>query len=202
MGQNGRESIEGDVQLKFNPTYQIGIRDEFGMLLNHLGLLGNAVEIGVYQGEFSSIMLSFWGGDRYFMVDRWKHVEGYADYANTYDHDAVYKSVCEKFGDNPRATIIKLDSLSASCLFKDGFFDFIHIDADHSYQGCKQDIHAWYPKLRIGGVFSGHDYLDGHNECGLFGVKSAVDEFAQEVNADLRITKEIMWKSWYWIKKS
>jgi hypothetical protein len=32
-----------------------------------------------------------------------------------------------------------------------------------------------YPKLKRGGLFAGHDYLDGLFDIGLFGVRSAAD---------------------------
>ena len=36
--------------------------------------------------------------------------------------------------------------------------DFIFIDADHSYEGCKNDIMIWKDILSDNGLFSGHDY--------------------------------------------
>lgn len=53
-----------------------------------------------------------------------------------------------------------------------GPFDFIFIDADHSYEGVRGDIQRWWPKLKPGGVMAWHDY--GHND--FQGVEKAVDE--------------------------
>jgi len=47
----------------------------------------------------------------------------------------------------------------ASKLFPEEFFDFIYLDARHNYEGIKEDLHAWYPKLKQGGLFAGHDFL-------------------------------------------
>ena len=33
----------------------------------------------------------------------------------------------------------------------------LFIDGDHSYQGCKRDIEAWYPLMKEGGVILFHD---------------------------------------------
>ena len=39
---------------------------------------------------------------------------------------------------------------------------------------------AWWPKLRKGGLFAGHDYVpDGMISAGLFGVQKAVKEFTK-----------------------
>jgi len=35
--------------------------------------------------------------------------------------------------------------------------DLVFIDADHSYNGCFGDIVAYKPKVRSGGILSGHD---------------------------------------------
>jgi hypothetical protein len=56
--------------------------------------------------------------------------------------------------------------------FRDDYFDFIFIDADHTYEGVRKDIEAWYPKLKKGGIISGHDY---HSSWP--GTIKAVDEF-------------------------
>ena len=88
--------------------------------------------------------------------------------------DSCYKTTLQNVafaGD--RATIIRKPSLQAVEYIEDNSLDFVFIDADHSYEGCKADIQAWLPKLKPGGLLSGHDY--DHPE--LPGVKQAVDEF-------------------------
>ena len=84
--------------------------------------------------------------------------------------------------------------------FKDNSLDFIYIDALHTYEGCKKDIKLWWPKLKKGGLFSGHDYINGRLPEGNFGVKKAVDEFVKKYNLNLFITDET-WPTWYTIKE-
>ena len=42
-------------------------------------------------------------------------------------------------------------------LFEDNFFNFIFIDASHTYEDVKLDVEKWYPKVKSGGLISGHD---------------------------------------------
>ena len=65
---------------------------------------------------------------------------------------------------------VRATSLEASERYEDGSLDFVFIDASHDYQSVKDDIEAWMPKVKEGGVLSGHDYPDWD------GVKKAVDE--------------------------
>jgi predicted O-methyltransferase YrrM len=65
---------------------------------------------------------------------------------------------------------IKSISWEASEKFNNASVDFVFIDADHTYSSVKKDIESWLPKVKKGGIISGHDYF---NPCG---VKQAVDE--------------------------
>jgi predicted O-methyltransferase YrrM len=71
----------------------------------------------------------------------------------------------------------KLKSIDASKLYEDQSLDFIFIDADHTYEGVMNDLIHWYPKVKFGGVISGHDYFYGPEGEDWGGVKRAVDEF-------------------------
>jgi hypothetical protein len=64
---------------------------------------------------------------------------------------------------------IKDFSQNAAYKFQNESFDFIFLDAEHSYGCVMNDLNTWYPKLKKAGVFAGHDYRGE--------VKQAVDEF-------------------------
>jgi len=83
--------------------------------------------------------------------------------------------------------------------FPDNSLDLIFIDGDHRYTGIKKDIEMWYPKLKSGGVFCGHDCekhpsevhfnLDEHLEEDWYddihpGVVKAVGEHFPNCNID------------------
>ena len=53
---------------------------------------------------------------------------------------------------------IKSKSLDASDMFKDDYLDAVYIDADHAEEFFREDMKAWMPKVKPGGIISGHDY--------------------------------------------
>jgi len=170
-------------------------RNEFGFLLTEMKLNGIAVEVGVDQGCFSEQVLKNWGGRLYFMVDGWKRYDGYNDLCERDDilMEDIYQRVLTKFKDDKRAVTIRSFSIEAARIFQPDFFDFVYIDADHTYESVKADIKAWWPKVRSGSVFAGHDYKEG------MGVIQAVDEFVKENNLVLNLTEED-YASWWVIK--
>lgn len=66
---------------------------------------------------------------------------------------------------------IRKPSVEAAAEFEDGSIDIVFIDACHEYPCVRADIDAWLPKVKKGGIISGHDYYWGEH-----GVKKAVDE--------------------------
>jgi hypothetical protein len=84
--------------------------------------------------------------------------------------------------------LLRGDSVKLAEAVKDGDLDFVYIDADHTYEAVKADIAAWWPKVRVGGTLSGHDYVKRTLPNGVsFGVIQAVNEFA----ASLGITEPV-----------
>ena len=96
-----------------------------------------------------------------------------------------------KFGD--RSVLYRKTSDEAVDNFIDDSYDFIFIDGLHEYDQLKKDCANYFPKIKKGGVFAGHDYT------AISGVKKAVDEFAKEVGATaIHLPEKDVW---YWIKK-
>src|SRR5574337_475147 len=57
-------------------------------------------------------------------------------------------------------THMQMTSEQASNSFDDNSLDFVFIDAGHEYEDVISDIKYWFPKVRSGGIISGHDYND------------------------------------------
>jgi len=58
-----------------------------------------------------------------------------------------------------------MDSLTASQIFADHILDLVFIDADHRYDAVKADIDNWLPKVKVGGIISGHDCHCKYTNC-------------------------------------
>ncbi|MFA4952604.1 MAG: class I SAM-dependent methyltransferase [Candidatus Pacearchaeota archaeon] len=192
--------IENELQIEFR--YQLPI------LLRKLGLVDVGVEVGVQTGVYSEIILRLSNLKRLYSIDCWKSFEGYKDIANKNQIKQYYyylKTIARLFKFGKRSRILRKFSKDAARLFRGNSLDFIYIDAQHSYEGCKEDIELWWPKLKKGGIFAGHDYVNGKLLEGEFGVKRAVDEFIKKekqklfvVNAKIR--NDSKWPTWYLVK--
>jgi len=42
--------------------------------------------------------------------------------------------------------------------FQDYYFDYVYLDGNHSREAVYQEIAAWYPKVKWGGMLAGHDF--------------------------------------------
>jgi hypothetical protein len=55
-------------------------------------------------------------------------------------------------------TTIVGDSHAEYIEFENESIDVLFIDGDHSYAAVKADIELWFPKVKMGGIISGHDF--------------------------------------------
>lgn len=156
-------------------------RIELPLICNRRGLTGIAVEIGTMIGIYASDFLVRWQGKQFYTIDDYR-----GDPERSGDRKVQKLEAIERlafFG--RKCQMINSDSVAAAADFADGTVDFIHIDGDHSYEGCKRDMEAWWPKMKPGALFTGHDY------CGHFdGLIAAVHEFAKKVNLPVQIVNE------------
>lgn len=154
------------------------------------------VEIGVNNGRFAKRMCAAIPGLKYYGVDPYKRYEGY----DIVTHDSTYRNSLMKATEAVKgydATIIKDFSASASKNFEKEV-DFVYVDGNHDFEYVFSDILLWYPKIRVGGIMSGHDYKNDFDS----GVKGAVDWCVELFHINrLFITSRERDISWFWIKK-
>ena len=55
-------------------------------------------------------------------------------------------------------TPVHMSSVEAAALYTDKSLDLVFLDADHTYQSVRNDILAWLPKVKLGGILAGDDY--------------------------------------------
>lgn len=163
-------------------------RYKLGEWLNSAGLDGFGVEIGVHLGIFSESILSQWKGQALFLVDPWKDwtQEEYWDATRTQNWPLCYEATMERVAKYPgRTVVMRMTSDEAALKFPPSFFSFVYIDGNHHLPQVRRDIENWWPLLKPGGLFCGHDYLDADNEVWKCDVKKEVDAFAERMGLPL-----------------
>ena len=156
-------------------------------------------EIGVAEGGMAKrIIEKCTGGlEAYIMVERKMTLRLYAVLFDT-DMPAYMDF---EYQNNP-IVLMRMDSTRASKLIAPESLDLVFIDAQHCYEGVKKDIENWLPKVKKGGIISGHDYnpnqlfLEGGN-----GVGRAVKEKFGEVNLEHDSLEEDAMNNFVWWKK-
>jgi len=200
--KNGLISCECEKKGKVDESHYIAIglchqrlesREKLPGYLNSIDLTGEAVEVGVKEGHHSLSILSKWKGKKLHMVDPWVNQDKktYVDISNADDQTQEYRfqELKRKLELNYRGRY-KLHrgySVPVSNTFNDSSLDFVYIDARHDYEGVLEDCEAWWPKLRVGGLMAGHDFVpDGDIREGRFGVQKAVKEFSNKVGVEIQ----------------
>lgn len=176
-------------------------------LLNARNLTGDGVEIGVLEGWYSHYLLTWWRGRKLISIDPWLHWDdpAYCDDNNrsAAEMERVYQECRTRLAvHGKRSEIWRSTGEDAAPRIPDGSLDFVYIDAQHQEEAVARDLAIWYPKLKPGGMFAGHDYMDGTFSLGVFGVKSAVDKFVRTKGISVRKTGETDCPTWYFYKRT
>jgi len=129
------------------------------------------VEVGAFKGRSTCYMaerlaetgldVSFDVVDTFAGDDDVGHADLWPDFAAN----------LERAGLLSRLTAHRRPSVETARDFADQSLDFVFIDARHTYEATCEDLAAWWPKVRPGGLIAGHEYVHAP------GVRAAVDEF-------------------------
>lgn len=134
------------------------------------------VELGSHSGESAAIFEAFpmW---RYIAcVDMWKQ-------------EPVYELCRRRLSgsiNSGKVTMHRALSVHAASdmlyatVCAAGDPHFVYVDADHDYDSVRAHLAAWCPRLALGGLIGGHDYVHTWP-----GVRTAVDEFKAEHGLEL-----------------
>ena len=157
------------------------------ILNDNLTTVKRGCEVGVLRGELSGMLLEDWQDLNLYMVDPYLPDR----YRNADDMRKIRELAFTNtlpFAD--RRIMLVAKSLQVACLIPNESLDFVYIDANHKYESVKQDIKAWYPKVKSGGLFFGHDYNGKRHDKG---VKIAVNEFATAYSKEVRVNETNWW---------
>ncbi len=150
---------------------------------------GVGAEIGVADGLFSQVLLDTCDPSQLVLVDPFIHQTKTSladDSSNVCQEvqEARFRQARMGIAQSSRVRLLRLFSLRAVKLFENDFFDWWHLDGDHTQ--VRQDIDAWWPKLKPGGWATGHDYTMAGEHIT---VKAEVDAFVREVGLELFVTR-------------
>ena len=121
---------------------------------------GCAVEIGSYLGNSAAAIVA-----AIQQVDKYSQAVGHLYCVDTWHNDGMTEEPRDTFGEftkntkpwRSHITPLRGWSTEVAQTFEHDI-DFLLIDGDHSYEGCRQDIIDWFPKVRLGGICVFHDY--------------------------------------------
>jgi hypothetical protein len=135
----------------------------------------NAVvaEVGTYRGHFARLILSGAQPRELHLIDR--------DLASL-EREPLADAIADG-----RVHLHEGDSATTLASFPDHFFDWIYIDADHTYAGVKRDTEQAKAKVRRDGLLVFNDYVFwSHAELMEYGVVHAVNELCLNDGWELR----------------
>ena len=171
-------------------------REGLAKLFNELGFKKIA-EIGVEQGEYSEVLAKANPDAQLFLIDAWKAYKGYRDHVSQSKLDGFLEAVkarMKPYG----ANIIRAYSVDAAKEFENESLDAAYIDANHCFEQVVADLAAWVPKVREGGIVSGHDYF---TSSGPYHVPYAVEGYTKAYSiSPWFICRGDHTASWFWVK--
>jgi len=137
------------------------------------------VEVGVALGHSIAFLarqvLDAGKVGRIHAVDPWAGVarNGEQQTANSPDDYQLYLDMMKQHASEElgRISDCRMTSVGASGLFQNHSVDMVLIDGAHDYDSVKQDILAWWPKVKPGGILAGDDH-----EAAYPGVEKACKE--------------------------
>lgn len=150
---------------------------------------GTVAEIGVAKGAFSQEILKTNTPAKLHLIDPWEHQER-EDYqndvsnVNNAENETRYQDILKMFAKEISAgqvVVHRQYSHEAAAQFPDKSFDWLYVDALHTYEGALADLKTYHTKVKDSGFIFGHDYANNPGALQMgFGVVEAVNEFCKE----------------------
>lgn len=188
-------------------------RDQLADCFHALGFK-EGVEIGVERGNYSEQLCRRIPGVHLHLVDAWQCYTGYREHVSQEKLDDFFTSTQARLAQY-HTTFHRGFSVPMSENIPDGSLDFIYLDAAHNLINVINDLWAWIPKVRVGGIISGHDFCKRKGQQ--VGSKSVEVHVAEAITAWTESYHIYPWfllgtkavvegeirdrpRSWFWVK--
>jgi predicted O-methyltransferase YrrM len=154
------------------------------------------IEIGVHEGVNATYLLEalpelkLTGVDPYTSYIDWNGLDVNYETEEFSKIENAGRAVENKFS---RFKLLETTSDKAVTEFEDESVDFVFIDGLHTFEQVLKDCKNYLPKIKPGGIISGHDYEI------ITDVTYAADAFAILNDKEVKYLASNT-TSWYWIK--
>lgn len=150
------------------------------LILKNLPKGGVMAEVGVASGYFTEKILKDLDPEKLFAIDLYNYPNSSS---KDETHEEFYQNKFKKEIQNGALEMKKGYSWEVLKTFPDHYFDYIYLDADHSYDSVVQDLEQIKTKIKSTGIIQFNDYTT-FNPIALmaFGVQKAVNEFMLQEN--------------------
>ena len=136
------------------------------VLLNFVPKNSVCAEVGIFKCSYSKKILEATNPEKLHLIDI------------SNDSIELASNLFPKEIESKKVKLHKGDSSTILSQFPNEYFDWVYIDGDHSYSGCKKDLDAALPKMKVNGKILLNDYIYfSSSNMEKFGVVEAVNEF-------------------------
>jgi len=110
-------------------------------------------EVGSFRGISSELFALH--VKKLFCIDYWTPYSWEYNDNNIHQAEAEFDTMMKNYSNIIK---IKSKSVDAGEMFASNYLDAVYIDADHAEEFFREDMKTWIPKVKHGGLISGHDY--------------------------------------------
>lgn len=152
-----------------------------------------AVELGVFEGLFSELLVEHFRPRRLHLVDPW------FQFCNVWDWAAGEPStvdalchILKRWKNEIEVGTIRVhidDDTEVIPRFDDEYFDWVYLDSSHLYEHTKRELELLVPKMKPDGVIAGDDWMPDPSHPN-HGVYRAVCEFVDQSDFHLLLSDE------------
>jgi hypothetical protein len=162
----------------------IPLRDELSKCFE-----GSGVELGVASGVFSKTICENKKGDGWhYAIDRWSDHHGSKEYIHA----------CKVLAKFPKCAVLRMTFTEAAKEFEDGSLSYVYVDGyAHTGQLEGQTYREWWPKLKVGGLFCGHDIHPRWQKT-----VEALEAFAAETGFRYALTQADEFPSFFGVRRT